>query len=39
MGKRNLQFPGSMYAIDTRKPGPKYAKKFFQLFLCGKGCN
>ena len=29
-----LQFPGSIYAIETRNPGPKYAKKFFQLFFC-----
>lgn len=31
-----LQFPGSMYAIETRNPGPMYANRFFQLVLCEK---
>jgi len=31
-----LQFPGSIYAIETRNPGPMYANKFFQLFLYKK---
>lgn len=29
-----LQFPGSIYAIETRNPGPIYANKFFQLVFC-----
>jgi len=29
-----LQFPGSIYAMETRNPGPMYANKFFQLLLC-----
>ena len=29
-----LQFPGSIYAIETRNPGPMYENKFFQLFFC-----
>lgn len=31
-----LQFPGSIYAMETRNPGPMYANKFFQLLLCKK---
>ena len=31
-----LQFPGSIYAIETRNPGPMYENKFFQLFLYKK---
>jgi hypothetical protein len=31
-----LQFPGSIYAIETRKPGPIYVNKFFQLLFCKK---
>lgn len=29
-----LQFPGSIYAMETRNPGPMYANKFFQLLFC-----
>ena len=31
-----LQFPGSIYAIETRNPGPIYVNKFFQLLFCKK---
>ena len=34
-----LQFPGSIYAIETRNPGPMYENKFFQLFLYKKNIN
>jgi hypothetical protein len=34
-----LQLPGSIYAIETRNPGPMYENKFFQLFFCPKVAN
>uniref|UniRef100_A0A0A9EGX2 Nramp transporter n=1 Tax=Arundo donax TaxID=35708 RepID=A0A0A9EGX2_ARUDO len=29
------KLPGSIYAIETRNPGPVYENKFFQLVFSG----